>query len=243
MIDIHCHILPGFDDGSASWEMTTEMCRLAVEDGIKHIVVTPHANDTYRYDRDCVRECVAELDRRVGDQLSFSIGCDFHLSYDNIEDAILHPKRYTIAAKRYLLVELSDYGIAPQIGDSFFRLQSAGMTPIITHPERNAILQRRPEQIRAWVEAGCLVQVTASAMTGSWGETARQIAMWLLEVDAVHVIATDAHDDKRRRPVLSEARDTVSKHFGADVARALVEDNPMAIISGRPLSALRCKPA
>ena len=238
MIDIHSHILPGLDDGSASWEMTTEMCRQAIEDGIKHIVVTPHANDTYRYDRDRVRECVAELDRRVGDQLSFSIGCDFHLSYDNIEDAILHPQRYTIAAKRYLLVELSDYGIAPQIGDSFFRLQSAGITPIITHPERNAILQRRPEQVPAWVEAGCLVQVTASALTGYWGETARRIAMWLLEFDAVHLIATDAHDDKHRKPILSEARNVVSKHFGRDDARALFEDHPRSIIAGQPLPSL-----
>jgi len=235
MIDIHCHILPRFDDGSKSWEMTTEMCRLAIEDGITHIVATPHANEIYPYDRNRVRECLAALDQQVGDRLSFSIGCDFHLSYDNIEDAILHPQRYTIAAKRYLLVELSDYGIPPQIKESFFRLQSAGLTPIITHPERNAILQRRPEQVPLWVEAGCLVQVTASALTGYWGETARRIAMWLLELDAVHVIATDAHDDKHRMPILSEARNVVSKHFGGEDARALVEDNPRAIIAGQPV--------
>jgi protein-tyrosine phosphatase len=235
MIDIHSHILPGLDDGSKSWETTLAMCRLAVDDGITHIVATPHANETYSYSRDRVREVISELHNKIGDQLSFAIGCDFHLSYENIEDAIVHPRRYTIAGEGYLLVELSDFGIPPQIDESFLRLQSAGMIPIITHPERNAILQRQPEQVLGWVEAGCLVQVTASAITGFWGDAARQIALWLLDHNAVHVLATDAHDDKHRKPILSEARDYISKRLGADFARALVQANPAAIVAGRPL--------
>jgi protein-tyrosine phosphatase len=198
------------------------MCRLAIEDGITHIVATPHANDTYAYSRDRVRELVAELAYKVEDRLAFSIGCDFHLSYENIEDAIAHPQRYTIAAKRYLLVELSDYGIPPKMNEGLRALQAAGMIPIITHPERNVILQRAPERILEWVEAGCLVQVTASAVTGFWGATAKQVAMWLLENNVVHVLATDAHDDKNRPPILSEAHEAVSKGFSGHVARALV---------------------
>ena len=235
MIDIHSHILPGLDDGSKSWDMTLKMCRLAIKDGITHIVATPHADNTYAYSRDRVREVIAELDAKIGEQLALSIGCDFHLSYENVEDAITHPNRYTIASKRYLLVELSDYGIPPQMSDSLFKLQSTAIVPIITHPERNAILQRRPERVLEWVEAGCLVQVTASAVTGYWGSIARRIAIWLLDHDAVHVLATDAHDDKNRPPILSEARDAVSKRFDADVARALVVDNPAAIVAGQPL--------
>jgi protein-tyrosine phosphatase len=236
MIDIHNHILPGLDDGSKSWEMTLEMCRLALEDGIKHIVATPHANESYAYDRDRVREVIVDLHRIIGDQLTFSIGCDFHLSYENIEEAVAHPRRYTIAATQYLLVEFSDFGIPPKITDSFFRLQSARLTPIITHPERNAILQRRPEQLLEWVDAGCLVQVTASSVIGLWGEAARKISLWLLEHNLVHVLATDAHDGKLRKPILSEARDCVAKRFSPNLARALVQDNPGAIVTGRPLS-------
>jgi len=112
-----------------------------------------------------------------------------------VEDAVEHPQRYTIAAKQYLLVEPSDYGIPPQVTDSLLKLQAAGMTPIITHPERNAHLQRRPERVLEWVEQGCLVQVTASAVTGSWGDTTCRIAQWLLEHDAVHVLASDAHNE------------------------------------------------
>jgi protein-tyrosine phosphatase len=243
MIDIHSHILPGIDDGSKSWDMTLAMCRLAVQDGITHIVTTPHADDTYSYSRDRVREVLNELSQKVGDQLVFSIGCDFHLSFDNIEDAIAHPQRYTIAAKQYLLVELSDYGMPPQVSDGLFKLQSAGVVPIITHPERNAILQRGPERVLEWVDAGCLVQVTACAVTGLWGPVARRVGMWLLEHNALHVLATDAHDDKNRPPILSEARDAVSKQFGSDVARALVLDNPAAIVAGQPLPIPRHTPS
>jgi protein-tyrosine phosphatase len=236
MIDIHSHLLPGLDDGSKSWEMTLEMCRLAMQDGITHIVATPHANDTYTYSRDRARDLVVELAEKIGDRLAFSIGCDFHLSFENIEDAIAHPQHYTIAAKQYLLVEFSDYGIAPQIGDSLARLQSAGMVPIITHPERNAILQRRLERVLEWVDAGCLVQVTASAVTGAWGVAAQRVALWLLEQEAVHVLASDSHDDKNREPNLSKARDAVAKRFGAHIAQALVLENPAVIVAGRRLS-------
>ena len=239
MIDIHSHILPGLDDGSQSWEMTLEMCRLAIRDGITHIVATPHADDTYVYSPDRVRGLIAELEDKIGDQLAISMGCDFHLSFENIEDAIAHPRRYTIASKQYLLIELSEYGIPPQITESFWRLEAAGITPVITHPERNTILQRRPERVLEWVDAGCLAQVTASSVTGLWGDSARRFAMWLLENDAVHVLASDAHDDKYRKPILSEARDAVSRSFGTDLARELVQDNPAAIVSGRPLPVSR----
>lgn len=243
MIDIHSHLLPGIDDGSKSWEVTLEMCRLAIQDGITHIVATPHSNDTYAYSRERVREMIAELDKKVGDQLAFSIGCDFHLSYDNIEEATAHPQRYTIASAQYLLVELSDYGVPPQMNEGLFRLQGAGIVPIITHPERNAILQRQPERVLEWVEKGCLVQVTASAVIGSWGALAKKTAEWLLEHEAVHVLATDAHDDKHRPPILSQARAVLSRRFGRDFARALVLDNPAAIISGSPLALPPHRPA
>jgi protein-tyrosine phosphatase len=112
------------------------------------------------------------------------------------------------------------------------------MVPIITHPERNGILQKRPERILEWVNSGCLVQITASSVNGAWGNTAQRIATWLLERNAVHVIASDAHDDKHRKPILSEARDAVSRSFGGDFAQALVLENPAAIIAGLPLPLL-----
>jgi tyrosine-protein phosphatase YwqE len=102
---------------------------------------------------------------------------------------------------------------------------------------------RRARTCSGWVDAGCLVQVTACAVTGFWGPVARRVGMWLLEHNAVHVLATDAHDDKNRPPILSEARDAVSKQYGPDVARALVLDNPAAIVAGQPLPIPRHTPS
>jgi protein-tyrosine phosphatase len=235
MVDIHCHILPEVDDGAKSWDIALEMCRMAQEDGIEHVVASPHANDQYSYDRDQFAAKLHELSQRVGNGLNFSLGCDFHLSCDNLEDALANPERYTIGETGYLLVELSDYGIPPQIAEYVFSLRSIGLTPVLTHPERNPILQRNIRQVLHWIEQECVVQVTASSLIGGWGETARRSALWLLEHGAVHVLATDAHDHKHRVPVLSRARDLVAKQFGPAVAQALVLENPRAIVAGEPI--------
>jgi protein-tyrosine phosphatase len=231
MIDIHSHILPGVDDGARSWDITLEMCRLARQDGIEHMVATPHANDSYTFDRESLIASLDELRHRAGNIITFSLGCDFHLSYENVADALTRPKYYTIAKGQYLLVEFSDYGIPPQISDSLFSLRAIGITPVITHPERNPILQRHRDLVLGWVQQGCLVQVTASALTGTWGESARRSADWLLDHLAVHVIASDAHDHKHRTPVLSSARNYIAQRCGDDLARALLVDNPRAIVA------------
>ena len=105
--------------------------------------------------------------------------------------------------------------------------------PIITHPERNQPLMKNPEMVLKFVEQGCLVQVTANAVTGAWGSRSKKLVEWMLEREAVHVIASDAHDPVRRKPVMSEARDAVAKMAGADVAEALVTRNPEAIVEGQ----------
>ena len=235
MIDIHCHILAKVDDGPKSWDISEAMGRMAAADGIEHIVATPHANHRYAYDRDYFTGALQYLQQRTGETPRFSLGCDFHLSYENLQDVKVHPERYVIGSSQYLLVELSNYSIPVQLADSLQNLMGLGLMPIITHPERNPILQRAPEQILRWVEMGCAVQITASALTAAWGEMAWQAAQWLLKRDAVHFLATDAHDTKRRPPVLSGGRDEVAELCGDDVARALVEENPRAVISGQPL--------
>jgi len=235
MVDIHCHILPGIDDGSESWEMTAEMCQVALADGITHIVATPHSNHVYAYDRDRYTEMLGQLHDSADGKLAFSLGCDFHFSYENIRDALEHPRRYTIGDTQYLLVEFSDYGIPPTVEQDLLTLSGSGMVPIITHPERNPPLLSNPEMVLAFVEQGCLLQITANAVTGGWGERPRKMVEWLLQREVVHVIASDAHDPVRRKPVLSEAREAVAQIAGADVAEALVSANPEAIVEGKPL--------
>jgi protein-tyrosine phosphatase len=178
---------------------------------------------------------LAHLQQLVGDSPKLSLGCDFHLSYENIQDALANPTRYVIEGTRYLLVEFSNYSIPDQTTDSFFKLGDCGITAIITHPERNPILRESLQRVVEWAEQGCVIQMTGSALTGFWGERTRRAAIWLLERQAVHVLATDAHDLEKRVAVLSTSRDAAAEICGEEIAEALVEANPRAIINNQPL--------
>ncbi len=105
MIDIHSHILPEVDDGPKSWDVSVAMCRMAATDGITHMVATPHANDRYHYDREYLKGVLAHLQQLVGDTIKLSLGCDFHLSYDNLQDAFSNPTRYVIEGSPAFLLK------------------------------------------------------------------------------------------------------------------------------------------
>jgi protein-tyrosine phosphatase len=235
VIDIHCHILPEVDDGPKSWETAETMCRMSAQDGIEHIVATPHANDRYYYDRPYLSDLLSRLQEKIGDTPKLSLGCDFHLSFENMANALQAPERYCIGDTQYLLVEPSNFSVPQQIDEWLTQLQERNITAIITHPERNPILQQTGDRVLGWIELGCAVQVTASAITGSWGTRAQQTAQWLLKKKAVHIVATDAHDLQRRPPVLSEAAKAIANDYGEDLARALVEGNPGAVVRNEPL--------
>jgi protein-tyrosine phosphatase len=235
VVDIHSHILPEVDDGPKSWDVSVAMCRAAASDGITHQVATPHANDRYHYDREYLLGLLAHLQSLIGDTPKLSLGCDFHLSYDNMQDVLANPSRYAIGETRYMLVELSNYSVPQQTTDCFMQLGDRGITPVITHPERNPILRESPQRVVEWAEQGCVIQVTGSALTGFWGERVRRAAQWLIERQAVHVLATDAHETEKRVPVLSTARDAAAEICGAEVAEAMVQANPHAIVNNEPL--------
>ncbi len=211
------------------------MCRAAAADGITHMVATPHANDRYHYDREYLQGLVVHLQGLIGDTPKLSLGCDFHLSYDNLQEALAHPSRFVIEGTRYLLVEFSNYSVPQQTTDSFLKLSERGITPIITHPERNPILRESLQRVADWAEQGCVIQMTGSALTGFWGERARRSALWLLEHQAAHVLATDAHDTEKRVANLSRSRDAAAEICGQEIAQAMVDGNPRAIITNQPL--------
>ena len=127
------------------------MIHMAAEHGATDLVATPHANFDYQFDPDRVAERLAEVSSAAGAALRLHPGCDFHLTYENIEDAIQHPSKYAIAHKRYLLVEFSNLMIFHNTHEIFTRLGDAGLVPVITHPERNSLLRQRLEEILASV--------------------------------------------------------------------------------------------
>ncbi|WP_446743042.1 tyrosine-protein phosphatase [Silvibacterium acidisoli] len=235
MIDIHHHLLFGLDDGSTSLELSLEMAEAAAADGITHVVCTPHANSRYPFQPEVNRERMQQIQEGVGSKLTLGLGCDFHLSYDNIEDALKNRSKYSINGKQYLLVEFDDLMIPNTMTDAFYELMVAGMIPIITHPERNLTIQKHPERMKPWLREGCLVQVTAASLTGRFGKTAQAMAMQFLERDWVNFLATDAHNVASRPPKMSEGYQVVAKRFGAETAERLCVSNPKAVFFGEDL--------
>ena len=238
MIDVHHHLLYGLDDGPDSIAESVEMARIALDDGITHVVCTPHASHRYTFqpEENQVRLAMIrkELDR-IGNGLILGQGCDFHLSWDNIQDAKAHPDKYSINGKRYLLVELPDHFMTRGMSDTLIDLQGVGLVPIVTHPERNKTIQRSPDRMKSWIANGALVQVTAAAVVGKFGSAARTLAHSFLADDWVHLIATDAHSTSGRPPRMREAFDLICKMYGEEKAHRLCVANPQAIFYGNPL--------
>lgn len=232
MIDIHSHILPGLDDGPRTLEESVAMLRIAAQAGTTEIVATPHANTEFCFQPELVAEKIAELAAASGDLVRIHSGCDFHLSYDNIQDALANPLKYTINQKGYLLVEFSDLLIARGMEEVFSRMRDVGITPVITHPERNWFLQQRLERLAIWVENGCPLQITAQSLLGRFGPDAKRFARELLKRDLVHFVASDAHDPDDRPPRLDEAYACVAKKLGPERAERLFVTNPRAALTG-----------
>jgi len=235
LVDIHSHVLYGLDDGARTIEDSVAMVRLAAEHGTTDLVATPHANPNYKFDPQLVQERIAEVAAASDNVLRLHSGCDFHLSYDNIQDAIANPRKYTINQRRYLMVEFSDLLIFANTAEILSRLEEAGMIPVITHPERNGLLRQRVDQIAEWVGSGACVQVTAQSLLGGFGRRAAEFARTLLDRQLVHFLASDAHDCEQRPPMLDLAHAWVKEKYGEECAEALLITNPKATLTGEPL--------
>jgi protein-tyrosine phosphatase len=235
LIDIHSHVLFGLDDGARTLEDSLAMVRMAAEHGTTDLVATPHANLAYRFDPPRIAERMALLREAAGGALRLYTGCDFHLNFENIQDAIDHPRKYTINQQSYLLVEFSELLIFKNTDEIFARLGDAGMTPVITHPERNGLLRQRADVIAKWVEGGARVQLTAQSLTGGFGRNAKEFSRELLDRRLVHVVASDGHDCERRPPVMDQARGWLRSEYGEALAAALCVSNPRAALSGEAM--------
>jgi protein-tyrosine phosphatase len=236
MIDLHCHPLSGVDDGAETFEVSAAMCRMAAADGITHLVATPHCNYRFTFDAAANQVKLAELQAAVGDAPKLLLGCDFHLSYENIRQLIEQRGQYTINGTDYVLVEFGAQFVAELFDRVFYEMQCSGLIPILTHPERNPVIQRRPDLLYRWVRRGVLVQVTAKSYTGGFGRRPQELTEQWLEQHLVHFFASDAHDLKYRPPVLSECFRKVAETKGQATAESLLQRNPEAVIQGQPLT-------
>lgn len=239
MIDIHAHVLPSLDDGPKTIEESLEMCRIASKDGIRKMVATPHVfNGVYNPNKQEILEKVEHLNNLLNENnIDFEVlpGADVHL-HEEIIEGLKKDEILTINnGGRYLLLEFPAQIIPIEARQVIFKLQVAGIQTIITHPERNLAVQNAPEVLTGFIDGGAFLQVTAQSVTGEFGSREKKCAHWLLKHDMVHVLATDAHSTKSRPPILSLAVKKASKLLGEEKSRALVFENPLAIIEGREL--------
>lgn len=240
MIDIHCHILPGIDDGPSTMEESVEMCRIAAADGIKTIVATPHFNHSLRLVHATgICRLVRELNRHLTDaaiHLTVLPGSEAPV-VPELPEYLAKGEVLTInESKRYVLVEFHPE-VMPLNWDKFFlSLIDNAVVPVIAHPERNEWFSRNIAALYNAVKNGALVQITAMSITGQFGEEVKTFSSRLLEHNLVHTIATDAHSASHRPPILSAAVNAASEIIGQERAMELVGKIPHAITEGALLS-------
>lgn len=239
MIDLHSHILPGIDDGSKSLEMSLEMARIAVADGIRTMACTPHIYPgMYMNDGAGILSARDALQARLienGIPLQLTIGADVHLVPGLVEG--LKSRRVpTLHGSRYLLLEPPHHVAPPRFAEHVFELVAAGYVPVITHPERLTWIEGHYPVFAELTRQGCWMQVTAAALTGLFGPRARYWGERMLGEGLVHILATDAHSNGRRVPVLSEGLAVAEQLVGTEEARRMVIDRPQAILRNLPPS-------
>ena len=235
MIDLHNHLLPGIDDGAPDLETALQLARLAVQDGITHLVCTPHIHPG-RYDNDCTSihtahqqfvRCLdqAGIELRVGWAAEVRFGMELMVS--QAEGNLPYLGRWQ--DKKVLLLEFP-HGEMPFGAERLTGwLLARNIIPMIAHPERNKGIMRTPNKLKPFIEQGCLLQVTAGSVAGHFGETAQDLAHSLLEQGLVTILASDAHNAQHRPPRLTEGMEHAARIVGDTQAERLVKDTPWQI--------------
>lgn len=236
MIDLHAHILPGIDDGASDLAMALDMLTVAAEDGITGIAATPHfIQGSFAPPGPEVRAGVERLAREAearGIAIAIHPGHEVRAAAGLVERIRSGEVLALDPRGRYLLLEMPGSSVPEWMDRLVFELEVAGITPVLAHPERNTGIIRDPMRLHALIENGCRTQITAGSLLGHFGKHAAETARALLEHDMVHVVASDAHDNRFRTPSLSAARVIVAEAAGEGVAEALFVANPRAVLGG-----------
>ena len=236
MIDLHCHILPGLDDGAKDWETSLEMARIAEADGIHTIVATPHHKSVADNDVETIERLTDELnDRLQAANINVKIlpGAETHYYAEFAED-LKKGEVLPLNHSRYVYLELPHGQVPRYIEDMVFEIVVQGYTPIIPHPERNREIRENPDLLYALVDAGAISQVTAGSITGYYGSETEKFSFQLFKHNLSHVIASDGHGVNRRKPVLGEAYERLEKTVGRECVEGCLS-NAQNIVNRKEL--------
>lgn len=233
--DIHCHLVPGIDDGAKSLDESLAMARLAVDEGIETVICTPHQCGNSRVLGDDIRAQVADLQTQLdhaGIALNVLPGADVRIEPGLV--AMLRSSTVVSLADRmrHVLLELPHEVYLP-LEPLLEELRSAGMDGILSHPERNAGIMARPEILVRLVDDGCLTQVTAGSLNGTFGPASQQLAEQWVSQGLVHFVATDAHGARARRPLMKLAYEKCVQLAGERAAQQMCGVHPAAVAAGR----------
>ena len=239
IIDLHCHILPGLDDGISELEESLEACRIAVRDGITGIVATPHFKEGFfETTPDVIYGSISILKEKIsseGIDLKIYPGSEVHLT-DNIAGKVKNGSILSLNdTKKYILLELPYQQYPVDFERYIFSLKLAGITPILAHPERVKYFKDDSARVGVAVRMGALTQVTSSSIMGIFGEEVIQICFELATKGLIHIIASDSHDASYRPPQVMDAYREMSKIVGERKAFKMISDNPLAVICGEEL--------
>ncbi|MFT3755273.1 MAG: hypothetical protein QM769_04900 [Pseudoxanthomonas sp.] len=233
MHDLHCHLLPGIDDGPTELAVSLEMARMAVADGIQTVACTPHIYPgLYENNAQGIRRAIEAMRKVLAAHdipLQLVEGADVHLAPDLLE-AIRDDLVPTLAGSRYLLFEPPHHVAPPRLEETIFGLMTAGIVPVITHPERLSWVENHYALFERLARRGVWLQVTAGALTGRFGRRPRYWAERFVGEGLTMLLATDAHDPRRRPPLLAEGREAAARLIGATAAQDLVVTHPAAIL-------------
>jgi protein-tyrosine phosphatase len=242
MIDLHCHLLPGVDDGAKTWDETLGMCRMAADDGIRTVFATPHFQETgMRVPRDTVLRLVAELRARLEKEnisLDVRAGNEIY-AHPHMETFVETKQAATYGdAGQYVLFELPPQGVPLEgLKEMVFRLTLKGITPVLAHPERNAMFRADAGALAALVSQGVVCQITAAALSENGDAASREACFDWFRGGLAHLLSTDAHNLANRAPRMARAFEVLKKEIPENVYRAVRDEYPSAVLEGRAVNA------
>lgn len=230
--DIHCHILPGVDDGAADMKTAKKLIRKEMADGVQNIILTPHYRKRmFEPKMDLIRNTYEQLKKETSDwNVQLYLGCEYHANMDMVED-LNEKKRPTLGGSRYVLCEFSDGDIASYITERTYQLLAGGYIPVLAHIERYKALTKDFALIDDLVERGCRMQINAGSILGEDGFFVRRFCRKLIDYDLLHFVGSDAHNLEDRVPRLGECAAYLEKKYGEDYAWKILRENPEKLLA------------
>ena len=238
MIDLHCHILPGLDDGAKSWDESLQMARLAVSEGITHILATPHhMNRSWINPKAVVESLADELQDRLNSEnipLTIFPGQEVRLHGEIIRNMNNNEICFIDEGNQYVLIEFPTAEVPAYADRLFYEMQTNQITPIIVHPERNHAILKDPNILYEFATRGVLSQVTAASYIGKFGKEIEKLSHQLIDHNLTHFIASDAHNTTNRLFHMKEAMQKLEKEFGKERVQ-LFDQTTRDLINGDPI--------